>query len=90
MVNTYCVDDRKVVGAVLLDFNSAFDVIGHSIPTAKRKCCGFYLALLPGLRITSLAEHSKHFSTAVFLTQKNILWRSTPELLGSTFYLRFQ
>uniref|UniRef100_A0A8C7Z1Z2 ribonuclease H n=1 Tax=Oryzias sinensis TaxID=183150 RepID=A0A8C7Z1Z2_9TELE len=34
-------DDKKYVGAVLLDFTAAFDVIDHDILLAKLKCYGF-------------------------------------------------
>ena len=35
------IDDRLLVGAVLLDFTAAFDVIDHQILMAKLKCYGF-------------------------------------------------
>ncbi len=31
-------DDKKLVGAVLLDYTAAFDVIDHDILVAKLKC----------------------------------------------------
>ncbi|XDV11531.1 hypothetical protein PO909_000447 [Leuciscus waleckii] len=34
-------DDKKLVGAVLLDFTAAFDVIDHDILLSKLKCYGF-------------------------------------------------
>ena len=37
-------DDRKLVGAVLLDFSAAFDVIGHELLLGK--CYGFKSAAL--------------------------------------------
>jgi hypothetical protein len=33
-------DDRKVLGAVLSDFSSAFDVIDHELLVGKLKCYG--------------------------------------------------
>ena len=29
------IDDKKIVGAVLLDFNVAFDIMDHSLPLEK-------------------------------------------------------
>ena len=34
-------DDRRLVGAVMLDFSTAFDVIDHSLLLNKLKCYGF-------------------------------------------------
>lgn len=36
-----CLDNKKLVGTVLLDFTAAFDVIEHDILVAKLKCYGF-------------------------------------------------
>jgi hypothetical protein len=35
------IDDKKSVGAVLLDFGAAFDMINHTLLLAKRMCYGF-------------------------------------------------
>ena len=35
------IDDKKVVGSVLLNFSAAFDIIDHSLLLAKRMCYGF-------------------------------------------------
>jgi hypothetical protein len=34
-------DDKKIVGAVLLDFSAAFDIIEHSLLLEKHTCYGF-------------------------------------------------
>ena len=34
-------DDKKIVGDVLLDFSEAFDIIDHSLQLEKRMCHGF-------------------------------------------------
>ncbi len=39
-------DDKKLVGAVLLDYTAAFDVIDHDILVAKLKCYVFSLTAL--------------------------------------------
>lgn len=41
-----CLDNKKLVGAVLIDFTAAFDVIDHDILMAKLKCYGFSLTAL--------------------------------------------
>ena len=35
------IDDKIIVGAVLLDFSAAFDIIDHSLLLEKRMCFGF-------------------------------------------------
>ena len=35
------IDDTMIVGAVLLDFSAAFDIIDHSLLLEKRMCYGF-------------------------------------------------
>ena len=40
------IDDRKLVGAVLLDFSAAFDVIDHELLLGKLKYYGFKSAAL--------------------------------------------
>jgi hypothetical protein len=35
------IDDTKIVGAVLLDFSEAFDIINHSLLLEKHTCYGF-------------------------------------------------
>ena len=39
-------DDRKLVGAVLLNFSADFDVIDHELFLGKLKCYGFKSAAL--------------------------------------------
>ncbi len=56
-MNVY-MDDRKLGGAVLLDFTAVFDVIGRNFLSS---CLG---------EVTFLAEHRKCFSVTVFLTAK--------------------
>lgn len=36
-----CLDNKKLVGAVMLDFSAAFDVIDHTLLVDKLKCYGF-------------------------------------------------
>ena len=36
-----CLDNKKLVGAVMLDFSAAFDVIDHTLLVNKLKCYGF-------------------------------------------------
>jgi hypothetical protein len=35
------IDNKKIVGAVLLDFSAAFEIIDHSLLLAKRMWYGF-------------------------------------------------
>ena len=35
------IDNKKIVGAVLLDFSAAFDIINHSMLLEKCTCYGF-------------------------------------------------
>ena len=35
------IDDKIIVGAVLLDFSAAFGIIGHSLLLEKHLCYGF-------------------------------------------------
>ena len=35
------IDDKKIVGAVLLDFSAAFAIIDHSLLLEKHMCYGF-------------------------------------------------
>jgi hypothetical protein len=35
------IDDKKIVGAVLLDFSVAFDIIDHILLLEKGMCYGF-------------------------------------------------
>ena len=37
------IDDKMIVGAVLLDFSAAFDIIDHILLLEKRMCYGFTL-----------------------------------------------
>jgi hypothetical protein len=46
------IDDKKIVGAVLLDFNAAFDIINHSPLLEKRMCYGFTPPAILWIRVT--------------------------------------
>ena len=35
------IDDKNIMGSVLLDFSAAFDIIDHSLLSEKRMCYGF-------------------------------------------------
>ena len=35
------IDDKMIVGAVLLDFSAAFDIIDHCLLLEKHMCYGF-------------------------------------------------
>ena len=34
-------DNKRIVGTVMLDFSAAFDIIDHALLIAKLKCYGF-------------------------------------------------
>jgi hypothetical protein len=39
------IDDKGIVGTVLLDFSAAFDIIDHSLLLEKRMCYGLHTLL---------------------------------------------
>ena len=51
------IDNKNIVGAVLLDFSAAFDIINHSLLPEKHMCYGFTSLLYCGYRVNCLTEH---------------------------------
>jgi hypothetical protein len=45
------IDDKKIVGAVLLDFSVAFDIIDHSLLIEKHICYGFVPPVILWIKI---------------------------------------
>jgi hypothetical protein len=41
MIGLKAIDNKKIVGAVLLDFSAAFDIIDHYLWLRKHMCYGF-------------------------------------------------
>ena len=41
------IDNKKIVGAVLLDFSAAFDIIDQNLLLKKLKCYGFSTSAIP-------------------------------------------
>ena len=47
----------NIVGAVLLDFSAAFDIINHSLLLEKHMCYGFTPPAILWIRFICLTEH---------------------------------
>lgn len=61
-------DDRRLVGAVLLDLSGAFVVIDHCLLLGKLNIMVSVLLLFPRWRVTCLGESRKYFSMGACLT----------------------
>ena len=44
------IDDKMIVGPVLLDFSAAFDIIDHSLLLEKHMCYGFTLPAITWIK----------------------------------------
>ncbi len=64
--------DKKLVGAVLLDYTAAFDVIDHDILIAKLKCYGFLLTALDWIGSYLSNRKQRVFHNGSFSEAKNI------------------
>jgi hypothetical protein len=51
------IEDQIIVGAVLLDFSAAFDIIDHRLPLEKRMRYAFTPPAIMWIRVTCLTEH---------------------------------
>ena len=60
-------DNRKLVGAVLLDFSSSFDVIDHSL-LFRQACCSSCTVVIVGQYVYRIAVLNITASSAVFIT----------------------
>uniref|UniRef100_A0A4W5P3U4 Reverse transcriptase domain-containing protein n=1 Tax=Hucho hucho TaxID=62062 RepID=A0A4W5P3U4_9TELE len=65
-------DDGKLVGAVLLDFSAAFDVIDHELLLGKLKCYGFKDAALSWMESYLSRRRQKVFFNGSFSNSKDI------------------
>ena len=71
-------DDRKLVGAVLLDFNAAFDGIDHELLLGKLKCYGFKSAALYWMESDLSSRRQKVcFKCLLFKQYRYPLWCSS-------------
>ena len=65
-------DERKLVGAVLLDFSAVFDVIDHELLLGKLKCYGFKSAALSWMESYLSRKRLKVFFNGSFSNSKDI------------------
>ncbi len=65
-------DDKTLVGAVLLGYTAAFDVIDHDILVAKLKCYGFSLTALDWIRSYLSNRKQRVFYNGSFSEAKHI------------------
>jgi hypothetical protein len=63
-------EDRKLVGAVLLDFSASFDVNDHELLLGKLKCYGFKSAALSRMESYLSRRRQKVFFNGSFLNSK--------------------
>ncbi len=66
------IEDRKLVGAVLLDFTAAFDVIDHSILLAKLKCYGVLPLALAWIKSYLSGRSQRVFFNGCFSDSRRI------------------
>ena len=59
-------DNRKLVGTVLLNFTSAFEVIDHNILIAKLKCYGFSSLVLAWIKSNLIGRTQRVFFNCSF------------------------
>lgn len=66
------IDDRRLVGALTLDFSAAFDVIDHYLWLGNLKCYGFKCTALPWMKSYPSKKRQRVFSNGSFSDSKDI------------------
>ena len=67
-------DDRKLVGAVLLDFSAAFNVVDHELLLGKLKRYGFNSAALSWMESYLSRRRQKVFFNGSFSNSKDTVY----------------
>lgn len=65
-------NDRKLVGAVLLDFSAGFDVVYHELQLGKLKCYGFMSASLSWMERYLSSRRQNVFYNGSILYSKDL------------------